>query len=116
MNGIQYSDKTFTVISDVFNGMKFENITKSPTVLYKLFTQFKHIEIVVTCGVYFISFRGIYIADIKDRILTITPNIFIHTEKNVFKTINKLLSTFIGNDTFLKSINYKWMLCKTNND
>ncbi len=106
-----YISKPFTPVGSIFEGRKF-GICQKPTKLYDLFKNFKYIEIVLIGGVYWISFRGLYIADIVNRELTLTPGIFLHQEKNVFRTFNLLLRTFTDEGLFIKFINKKWVLCK----
>lgn len=106
-------NKKFKVIDTVFEGMLFD-VAKPPTVLHSLFNRFSYLKIEIITGVYFVSFRNLFIASIKDYQLELTAGFFLHHEKLVFKTYNKLLRVLVKEKYFIKFINNKWILCKEN--
>lgn len=102
---------SYTPIDDVFEGMKFV-ITNRASILYRIFEHHKYVSIIVTMGVYFISYNGVYVADINNRELTLYPGIFINRNKQVFKIYNKLLTSLVDENTILKFIGKKWVVCR----
>lgn len=111
---IKYPIKPYDLKDDIFDGQKFD-ISERPRKLYNMFKNFKHIEIILTGGVYWVSFRKLFIADIKDFELTLTPGIFINSDEQVFKTYNRILRIFVPGN-FIKFINKKWVLCQERED
>ena len=101
------------VLSNVFEGMML-NINCPPLELHNLFSQFKHIDIVIDKGVYYINYLSQEIAKIQadgEYRLMLLPGGYLNRRIEVFKTYNLLLNTFTDG-YFLKYIADKWTLCK----
>lgn len=103
-------ERNYEVVSNIFENMLFD-VGSSPIKLHGMFNNIKHVELDIIQSIYFIKFRGIFIANIHQYQLELTPGIFINHEVHVFKTYNKLLRMFVKN-RFVKFINNKWILCK----
>jgi len=109
---IKYPSKPYKVIDDLFEGQIIDKLCQRPNILHNLLKNFKHVEIDIIGGVYFIKYRNLFIANIKDRKLTLTPGIYLNSEVNVFKTYNFLLRNFTNENLFIKFLNKKWVFCK----
>lgn len=104
-----YKVINYKIITHIFEGIIFD-INSSPSKLHDLFTHIKNVEVEIIQSIYFIKLRGIFIANIHNYQLELTPGIFINRDINVFKTYNKILKVLVKN-RFIKFINGKWILC-----
>ncbi len=118
MNGKKYLDRSkYKPIDDMYTGMTFEvNKFKVRTSLHQLMKNIKYAKIDLIGGIYFIKYKDIHIVDIKDDVMTFTPNIFLNIDIRVFKTYNLLLRRLNENGLFLKFLNKVWVLCEDAND
>jgi len=110
MKDYKNHEHNYEVITNIFENILFD-IHSPPSKLRNMFNNIKHIELDIIQSIYFIKFRGLFIANIHQYQLELTPGICIHQDIHVFKTYNRLLRTFTKN-RFIKFINGKWILCK----
>lgn len=106
----------YRAIDNVFEGMML-NTDCPPTVLHKMFSNYKNIRITIKGGIYLITYNNMLIAKINSsgsNKLMLLPGLFIHRKREVFKTYNKLLRE-MTDGYFLKFIAEKWTLCKNQN-
>jgi len=100
-------------MDDIYSGMHFkvDNHTIK-TRLHHTLKNLKYTSVDLICGVYFIKFKEIHVADILEDQLTLTPNTFLNNSRRVFKTYNLLLRKFVKGRYFIKFMNSKWVLCQ----
>ncbi len=108
-----FKNNNYKAVDTIFEGMKID-ICKSPMDLHKILEHVKHVDISILRGVYFVTLRGVYIANIDDMTLTLTPSMFLHRNLDVFKTYNKIIRYIATGKKFIKLIDLKWTLCEDN--
>ena len=111
--------KKMTFRSKVFEGMRLDEMCAPPSILHDLFEEIKSIEIDMEHGRYHVLFNGNLIATLTtpdvgqaNGLLELLPGPYIHKNKGVFKTYNRILQNIISEQYILKFKANKWQLAE----
>jgi hypothetical protein len=93
----------------VFEGIRIEGCIEPAFLLKKMFVNIRNIEVKYVLD-YTLEYRKIPILHADGSVIQLTPGMFIHRNRDVFRTYNYVLHHMIKG-RFLKRIKSTWVLC-----